>query len=82
MDIILHDLHYAGAYFTTTEFINTVNTSLTMVKRGRSIQNRLFNLGCLKDVFLARARACHQTRGAVGIFVHIPGHMWEQKNKQ
>ena len=24
--------------------------------------------------FLGRARASHQTRGGVGIFVHIPGH--------
>ena len=24
--------------------------------------------------FLGRARACHQTRGGVGIIVHIPGH--------
>ena len=23
---------------------------------------------------LGRARACHQTRGGVGIIVHIPGH--------
>ena len=24
---------------------------------------------------LGRARACHQTRGGVGIIVHIPGHI-------
>ena len=23
---------------------------------------------------LGRARACHQKRGGVGIFVHVPGH--------
>ena len=38
-------------------------------------------MGCLTmDAFSERARTCHQKRGGVGIFVHIPGHNTQSKD--
>ena len=35
----------------------------------------VLRMGCLTmDAFSERARTCHQKRGGVGIFVHIPVH--------